>query len=89
MEEMLKSWFPNVKLQDELATTQTEEAVSTKKPKVKKNNLLLCNLSLVPRTYGDVAVKEGLKYLLLFNHRSGTGKASEGGLKAIFTDVLL
>lgn len=35
MEEMLKSWFPNVKLQDEVAATQTEEAVSTKKPKVK------------------------------------------------------
>ena len=35
MEEMLKSWFPNVKLQDQLAATQTEEAVPTKKPKVK------------------------------------------------------
>lgn len=35
MEEMLKSWFPNVKLQDQLAVTQTEEAVPTKKPKVK------------------------------------------------------
>lgn len=34
MEEMLKSWFPNVKLQDQLAVTQTEE-VPTKKPKVK------------------------------------------------------
>ncbi|KAE8296281.1 Circadian-associated transcriptional repressor ChIP-derived repressor of network oscillator [Larimichthys crocea] len=34
MEEMLKSWFPNVKLQDQLAVTQTEEAVPTKKPKL-------------------------------------------------------
>ncbi|KAM8751459.1 uncharacterized protein ciartb [Acanthopagrus schlegelii] len=34
MEEMLKSWFPNVKLQDQLAATQTEEAVPTKKPKL-------------------------------------------------------
>ncbi len=35
MEEMLKSWFPNVKLQDQLGVTRTEEAVPTKKPKVK------------------------------------------------------
>lgn len=35
MEEMLKSWFPNVKLQDQHAVTRTEEAVPTKKPKVK------------------------------------------------------
>lgn len=35
MEEMLKSWFPNVKLRDQLTVTQTEEAVPTKKPKVK------------------------------------------------------
>ncbi|XP_028307247.1 circadian-associated transcriptional repressor [Gouania willdenowi] len=34
MEEMLKSWFPNVKLQDKLTVTQTEEAVPTKKPKL-------------------------------------------------------
>ncbi|XP_070829115.1 circadian-associated transcriptional repressor [Chaetodon trifascialis] len=34
MEEMLKSWFPNVKLQNQLAVTQTEEAVPTKKPKL-------------------------------------------------------
>ncbi|KAK2842299.1 hypothetical protein Q5P01_012499 [Channa striata] len=33
MEEMLKSWFPNVKLQDKLAATETEETVS-KKPKL-------------------------------------------------------
>ncbi|XP_028287145.1 circadian-associated transcriptional repressor [Parambassis ranga] len=33
MEEMLKSWFPNVKLQDQVAVTQTEEAVPTKKLK--------------------------------------------------------
>lgn len=37
MEEMLKSWFPNVKLQDQLAVTQTEEAVPAKKPKVKSD----------------------------------------------------
>lgn len=43
-------------------------------------------VSLLPRTYGDDAVKEGLKYLLLFNHMSRTGK---GGLKAIFTEALL
>lgn len=35
MEEMLKSWFPNVKLQDQLDVTQTEEAVPSKKLKVK------------------------------------------------------
>lgn len=34
MEEMLKSWFPNVKLRDQLTVTQTEEAVPTKKPKL-------------------------------------------------------
>lgn len=34
MEEMLKSWFPNVKLQDQLAATQTEEVIPTKKPKL-------------------------------------------------------
>ncbi|XP_041650934.1 circadian-associated transcriptional repressor [Cheilinus undulatus] len=34
MEEMLKSWFPNVKLQDQLADPQTEEAVPTKKLKL-------------------------------------------------------
>uniref|UniRef100_A0A3Q1ENS6 Circadian-associated transcriptional repressor-like n=1 Tax=Acanthochromis polyacanthus TaxID=80966 RepID=A0A3Q1ENS6_9TELE len=34
MEEMLKSWFPNVKLQEQLAATQTEEAVPTKKLKL-------------------------------------------------------
>nr|XP_046250025.1 circadian-associated transcriptional repressor [Scatophagus argus] len=34
MEEMLKSWFPNVKLQDQLAVTQTEEAFPAKKPKL-------------------------------------------------------
>lgn len=36
MEEMLKSWFPNVKLQEHpLTVTQTEEAAPTKKLKVK------------------------------------------------------
>lgn len=35
MEEMLKSWFPNVKLQDQVVVTQTEEAAPTKKLKVK------------------------------------------------------
>lgn len=35
MEDMLKSWFPNVKLQDQLAATHTGEAVPTKKLKVK------------------------------------------------------
>ncbi|KAK9516656.1 hypothetical protein VZT92_024575 [Zoarces viviparus] len=34
MEEMLKSWFPNVKLTDQVTVTQTEEAVPTKKPKL-------------------------------------------------------
>ncbi|XP_069018933.1 circadian-associated transcriptional repressor [Embiotoca jacksoni] len=34
MEEMLKSWFPNVKLQDQLAVTQTEEAAPAKKLKL-------------------------------------------------------
>uniref|UniRef100_A0A671UN48 Circadian-associated transcriptional repressor-like n=1 Tax=Sparus aurata TaxID=8175 RepID=A0A671UN48_SPAAU len=38
MEEMLKSWFPNVKLQDQLAATQTEEPVPTKKPKLSSLN---------------------------------------------------
>lgn len=35
MEEMLKSWFPNVKHQDQVVVTQTEEAAPTKKLKVK------------------------------------------------------
>ncbi|XP_041853166.1 circadian-associated transcriptional repressor isoform X2 [Melanotaenia boesemani] len=34
MEEMLKSWFPNVKLQDQLTVTQTEEAVASKRLKL-------------------------------------------------------
>ncbi|TWW75713.1 circadian-associated transcriptional repressor [Takifugu rubripes] len=34
MEEMLKSWFPNVKLQDQVVVTQTEEAAPTKKLKL-------------------------------------------------------
>ncbi|XP_034734000.1 uncharacterized protein LOC117948481 [Etheostoma cragini] len=34
MEEMLKSWFPNVKLRDQLNVTQTEEAVPFKKQKL-------------------------------------------------------
>ncbi|XP_054476409.1 uncharacterized protein LOC129108571 [Anoplopoma fimbria] len=34
MEEMLKSWFPNVKLRDQLNVTQKEEAVPTKKLKI-------------------------------------------------------
>ncbi|KAM9854963.1 circadian-associated transcriptional repressor isoform 2-T2 [Aulostomus maculatus] len=34
MEEMLKSWFPNVKLQDQHAVAPAEEAVPTKKPKL-------------------------------------------------------
>ncbi|KAM9754268.1 uncharacterized protein ciartb [Menidia menidia] len=33
MEEMLKSWFPNVKLQDQLTVTQTEEAIASKRLK--------------------------------------------------------
>lgn len=35
MEEMLKSWFPNVKLQDQAAVTPMEEAAPAKKLKVK------------------------------------------------------
>lgn len=35
MEEMLKSWFPNVKLHDQPAATHTEDAVPAKKLKVK------------------------------------------------------
>lgn len=34
MEEMLKSWFPHVKLQDQPAVTHTEDAGPTKKPKL-------------------------------------------------------
>uniref|UniRef100_UPI0037E8E829 circadian-associated transcriptional repressor n=1 Tax=Semicossyphus pulcher TaxID=241346 RepID=UPI0037E8E829 len=34
MEEMLKSWFPNVKLQDQPTNPETEEAVPTKKLKL-------------------------------------------------------
>ncbi|KAK5867364.1 hypothetical protein PBY51_011864 [Eleginops maclovinus] len=34
MEEMLKSWFPDVKLNDQLADPRTEEAIPTKKPKL-------------------------------------------------------
>lgn len=35
MEEMLKSWFPNVKLQEQVTVTPTEEAVLSKRLKVK------------------------------------------------------
>lgn len=35
MEEMLKSWFPNVKSHDQLTVTETEEATPTKKLKVR------------------------------------------------------
>lgn len=35
MEEMLKSWFPNVKLQDKVVVMPMEEAAPTKKLKVK------------------------------------------------------
>ncbi len=65
MEEMLKSWFPNVKLQDQLAVTQTEEAVPAKKPKVKlyekkkQNCCVRVRQGKLPGTYGDDAVKEG------------------------------
>ncbi|XP_029290273.1 circadian-associated transcriptional repressor [Cottoperca gobio] len=34
MEEMLKSWFPDVKVRDQLTDPQTEKAVATKKPKL-------------------------------------------------------
>ncbi|CAN9499331.1 unnamed protein product [Ophioblennius macclurei] len=34
MEEMLKSWFPNVRVQDQLDVTHTEEAIPTKKLKL-------------------------------------------------------
>ncbi|CAJ1056654.1 circadian-associated transcriptional repressor [Xyrichtys novacula] len=34
MEEMLKSWFPNIKLQDQHSDSETEEAVPTKKLKL-------------------------------------------------------
>ncbi|XP_072241999.1 uncharacterized protein [Leuresthes tenuis] len=34
MEEMLKSWFPNVKLQDQVTVTQTEDAVASKRLKL-------------------------------------------------------
>lgn len=52
---------------------------------INKYPKLLCKSWTLPRTYGDDAEKEGRKYLLLFNHRSGIGN---GGLKAIFTEVL-
>lgn len=43
MEEMLKSWFPNVKLQKHpLTVTQTEEAAPTKKLKVKLKKRSCC-----------------------------------------------
>lgn len=34
MEEMLRSWFPDVKLQDQVVVAQTEKAVPTKKSRV-------------------------------------------------------
>lgn len=90
MEEMLKSWFPNVKLQDQVVVTQTEDAAPTKKLKVRFREQLACvrtadRRGLLSRTYGVVAVQEGAKHLLLFNHKSGTRK---GGLNAIFAAVL-
>ena len=62
-----------------------------KKERKKKKKQSCCVRALrvhvhVPRAYGDDAVKGQLKYPLLFNHKSGTRK---GGLKAIFTEVLL
>ncbi|XP_029010175.1 circadian-associated transcriptional repressor [Betta splendens] len=53
MEEMLKSWFPNVKLHDEVAATQTEEAVSTKKPKLSP---VTPTAAIGPVTAGDPPV---------------------------------
>lgn len=65
MEEMLKSWFPNVNLQDQLDVTQTEEAVPSKKLKVKlqqqKKAALLCNNPppLPPTPQSDRARRQG------------------------------
>lgn len=89
MEEMLKNWFPNVKLQDQVVVTETEDAAPAKKPKVKFEKQLggvraPDRQGLVSRTQGVDAVNEGAKHLLLFNHKSGTRK---GGLKAIFAAV--
>lgn len=72
MEEMLKSWFPNVKLQDQLAATKTEEVVPTKKLKVKGCFVVplfrvLCvseSLTFINYCYGTV--KEGLFFSIYF-----------------------
>eukprot|EP00064_Thunnus_orientalis_P000355 superscaffoldBa00000018_g355 len=55
MEDMLKSWFPNVKLQDQLAVTQTEEAVPTKKPKLSPSPVI-APAAVSPVTVSDPPV---------------------------------
>lgn len=66
MEEMLKSWFPNVRLQDQPDVTQTEEAVPTKKLKVKlqkdaekkKKAAVLCKTSPDTHTHARASQTE-------------------------------
>ncbi|KAM3835934.1 circadian-associated transcriptional repressor-like, partial [Diretmus argenteus] len=48
MEEMLKSWFPNVKPQDPLIVTQTEEDSPTKKAKLSPVTTALTSAAVSP-----------------------------------------
>ncbi|KAM9377951.1 uncharacterized protein ciartb [Pholidichthys leucotaenia] len=50
MEEMLKSWFPHVKLQEQLTVTHMEEAAPTKKLKLSS---VTTNVSASPGTVSD------------------------------------
>ncbi|XP_056138648.1 uncharacterized protein LOC130114768 [Lampris incognitus] len=52
MEEMLKSWFPNVKPRDQHTATQTEEAVPSKKLKLSPVTTALASEAESPVTIG-------------------------------------
>ncbi|XP_024138103.1 circadian-associated transcriptional repressor [Oryzias melastigma] len=52
MEEMLKSWFPNVKLQEQVTVTPTEEAVLSKRLKISP---MTCTAAVSPASAGDPA----------------------------------
>uniref|UniRef100_A0A3P9IHE2 Circadian associated repressor of transcription a n=1 Tax=Oryzias latipes TaxID=8090 RepID=A0A3P9IHE2_ORYLA len=57
MEEMLKSWFPNVKLQEQVTVTPTEEAVLSKRLKLSP---MTCTAAISPASAGDSAANAKL-----------------------------
>lgn len=85
MEEMLKSWFPNIKLQDQPAVTHTEESVPTKKPKVRLHKCCVRALRLHKAGCQEHMLTTrwnrdpNIYYYLI----TGLGRA-KGWLKAIF-----